>query len=59
MDVHYLLGRKRGYLSRPVPDTAILRQRVQALEAERNMQRGTIDWHFIALLLSRCLWTEH
>jgi hypothetical protein len=39
---------ERGCLSRPVPDTATLQQRVQALEAERNEQRATIDWQFTA-----------
>ncbi len=37
---------ERGCLSRPVPDTATLQQRVQALEAERNERRATIDWQF-------------
>lgn len=39
---------ERGCLSRPVPDTATLQQRVQALEAERNENRATIDWQFTA-----------
>jgi len=37
---------ERGCLSRPVPDTATLEQRVVALEAERNERRATIDWQF-------------
>jgi hypothetical protein len=37
---------ERGCLSRPVPDTATLEQRVTALEAERNEQHATIDWQF-------------
>jgi DDE superfamily endonuclease len=37
---------ERGCLSRPVPDSAILHQRVKALEEERNAQRATIDWQF-------------
>jgi hypothetical protein len=36
----------RGCLSRPVPDTQTLQQRVGALEAERNERRATIDWQF-------------
>ena len=39
---------ERGCLSRPVPDIATLQQRVQALEAERNEHRATIDWQFTA-----------
>jgi hypothetical protein len=39
---------ERGCLSRPVPDSATLQQRVQALEAERNEHRATIDWQFTA-----------
>jgi DDE superfamily endonuclease len=39
---------ERGCLSRPVPDTATLQQRVQALEAERNECRATIEWQFTA-----------
>jgi len=37
---------ERGCLSRPVPDTATLEQRVRALEIERNSRRATIDWQF-------------
>lgn len=37
---------ERGCLSRPVPDTATLEQRVRALETERNASRATIDWQF-------------
>ncbi|HEX9057958.1 MAG TPA: IS630 family transposase [Ktedonobacterales bacterium] len=37
---------ERGCLSRPVPDSATLQQRVKALEEERNAQRATIDWQF-------------
>ena len=37
---------ERSCLSRPVPDTAALEQRVGALEAERNTHRATIDWQF-------------
>jgi hypothetical protein len=37
---------ERGCLSRPVPDSATLQQRVRALEAERNARRATIDWQF-------------
>jgi hypothetical protein len=36
----------RGCLSRPVPDTQTLQQRVRALEAQRNERRATIDWQF-------------
>lgn len=36
----------RGCLSRPVPDTPTLGQRVRALEDERNAQKATIDWQF-------------
>ena len=39
---------ERGYLSRPVPDTATLLQRVQAREAERNARHATIAWQFTA-----------
>lgn len=39
---------ERGCLSRPVPDIATLQKRVQALEAERNEHRATIDWQFTA-----------
>jgi hypothetical protein len=39
---------ERGCLSRPVPDTATLQQRVRALEAERNERRATIEWQFTA-----------
>jgi hypothetical protein len=38
----------RGCLSRPVPDTATLQHRVQALEAERNERQASIDWQFTA-----------
>ena len=34
----------RGCLSRPVPSTAELAQRVTALEGERNAAHATIDW---------------
>jgi hypothetical protein len=37
---------ERGCLSRPVPDSATLQQRVKALEEERNAQRATIEWQF-------------
>jgi len=37
---------ERGCLSRPVPDSATLQQRVKALEEERNACRATIDWQF-------------
>ncbi|HEX4716292.1 MAG TPA: IS630 family transposase, partial [Ktedonobacteraceae bacterium] len=37
---------ERGCLSRPIPDTATLQQRVAALEAERNDRHATIDWQF-------------
>jgi hypothetical protein len=36
----------RRCLSRPVPDTATLQQRMRALEVERNARRTTIDWQF-------------
>jgi hypothetical protein len=39
---------ERACLSRPVPDTATLQQRVRALETERNERRATIDWRFTA-----------
>jgi hypothetical protein len=39
---------ERGCLSRPVPDTATLEQRVRALEAERNARHATIEWQFTA-----------
>jgi hypothetical protein len=37
---------ERGCLSRPVPDTPTLQQRVKALEDERNERRATIRWQF-------------
>lgn len=37
---------ERGCLSRPVPNTKTLQQRVGALEAERNERRATIEWQF-------------
>src|SRR5690348_10051748 len=37
---------ERGCLSRPVPDTAMLEQWVQALEDKRNARHATIDWQF-------------
>lgn len=37
---------ERGCLSRPVPDTTVLTQRVQALEAERNRAQCCIHWQF-------------
>lgn len=37
---------ERGCLSRHVPDTSTLEQRVSALEAERNDRRATIKWQF-------------
>jgi hypothetical protein len=37
---------ERRCLSRPVPDSATLQQRVKALAEERNAQRATIDWQF-------------
>ncbi len=37
---------ERGCLSRPVGDAAALRQRVDALEAERNAAHATIHWQF-------------
>ena len=39
---------ERGCFSRPVPDTATLKQWVEALEGERNERRATIDWQFTA-----------
>jgi hypothetical protein len=39
---------ERGCLSRPVPDMATLKQRVGALEVERNERRATIEWQFTA-----------
>src|SRR5262249_13707813 len=39
---------ERSCLSRPVPDTATLKQRVRALETERTERRATIDWQFTA-----------
>jgi hypothetical protein len=37
---------ERGCLSHPVGDLPTLRQRVNALEAERNAARVTIHWQF-------------
>ena len=37
---------ERGCLSRPVGDLSTLRQRVNALVAERNAARATIQWQF-------------
>jgi hypothetical protein len=37
---------ERGCLSRPVPDTPTMQQRVKALEDERNERRATIRWQF-------------
>jgi len=37
---------ERGCLKRRVPSVNALRQRVAALEAERNAARATIDWRF-------------
>ena len=37
---------ERGCLRRRVPNVETLRQRVFALEAERNAVRATIDWRF-------------
>jgi hypothetical protein len=37
---------QRGCLARPVGDMATLRQRVDALEGERNAARCTICWQF-------------
>jgi hypothetical protein len=37
---------QRGCLARPVGDLATLRQRVDALEGERNTAQCTIHWHF-------------
>lgn len=37
---------ERGCLSRPVPESATLQQRVKALEDERNVEKATIDWQF-------------
>jgi hypothetical protein len=37
---------ERGCLSRPVPDTATMEQRVRALEDERNARHAIIDWQF-------------
>lgn len=37
---------ERGCLRRRVPNLAILRQRVAALEAERNTAQATINWRF-------------
>lgn len=39
----------RGCLSRPVPSTEDLAQRVAALEGERNAAHATIDWRFSVL----------
>jgi hypothetical protein len=37
---------ERGCLSKRVPGVAVLRQRIAALEAERNAAHATIDWRF-------------
>ena len=37
---------QRGCLSRPVADMPMLRQRVEALEGERNAAHATIHWQF-------------
>src|SRR5215469_16385123 len=37
---------ERGCLARPVGDLATLRQRVDALETERNAAQSTIRWQF-------------
>jgi hypothetical protein len=37
---------ERGCLRRRVPGLEVLRQRVAALEAERNADHATIDWRF-------------
>jgi hypothetical protein len=37
---------ERGCLRRRVPSLDVLRQRVAALEAERNTAQATIDWRF-------------
>jgi hypothetical protein len=37
---------ERGCLSRPVGDLLTLRQRVTALETERNTAHATIRWQF-------------
>jgi hypothetical protein len=37
---------QRGCLARPVADMPVLRQRVDALEAERNAAHCTIQWQF-------------
>jgi hypothetical protein len=37
---------ERGCLRRRVPSLMVLRQRVAALEAERNAAHATIDWRF-------------
>jgi len=37
---------ERGCLSRPVGDLSTLRQRVDALETERNAAQSTIRWQF-------------
>lgn len=37
---------ERGCLRRRVPSLAVLRQRVAALEAERNVAQATIHWRF-------------
>jgi DDE superfamily endonuclease len=37
---------ERGCLSRPVPTTAVLKQRVAALETERNARQASIAWQF-------------
>jgi hypothetical protein len=37
---------ERGCLRRRVPSFEVLRQRVAALEAERNLAHATIDWRF-------------
>jgi hypothetical protein len=36
----------RGCLSRRVESMQVLRERIAALEAERNAQRCTISWRF-------------
>jgi hypothetical protein len=37
---------EHGCLSRPVPTTQAMQQRVGELEAERNARCATIDWQF-------------
>ncbi len=36
----------QGYISRRVPDEATLRERIAAMEAERNQTQCVIHWRF-------------